>query len=306
MSAEAERDRLRRLLGSAGRPRGAHASPAAPAVRAPTAAGLPAWFRERGERSRAEEPAPRASLAVGAPRGLEIARGEQGEFAARVERYPLDHRHGRAQLGEYLACDVHALAAEARDERIAAADPARAVFLDIETNGLQGGAGSYSFLIALGRFDGDAFELWQGFLRHPGDERALLGEAARRVASASFAVTFFGKSFDRHRLEDKLRLHGLGSPLLTQPHLDLYWPCRRRFRAGLPDGRLATMERAVCGVERDDDLPGSYAPAAWLDFLAGRPHRLEAVFAHNALDVLSLPVLAGAVVRSGPEVVERS
>lgn len=66
-----------------------------------------------------------------------------------------------------------------------------------------------------------------------------------------------------------------------------------------PD-RLRTLERALSGVERSNDLPGSFAPAAWFDFLAGRAHRLEGIFRHNLDDVLSLVTLVahlGCVLR---------
>ena len=68
--------------------------------------------------------------------------------------------------------------------------------------------------------------------------------------------------------------------------------CSSDLRGAYRDQRLATFEGELCGVAREDDLPGSLAPAAWFDFLAERPHRLEAVFRHNELDVLSLVVLA--------------
>src|SRR5262249_35228449 len=63
------------------------------------------------------------------------------------------------------------------------------------------------------------------------------------------------------------------------------------------DARLRTLERELCAVEREDDLPGSRAPAAWFDFLHGRPHELEGVFRHNRDDVLSLVALAAHLAR---------
>lgn len=177
------------------------------------------------------------------------------------------------------------------DERLASLDFSRAIFLDIETTGLSGGAGTKAFLVGLGRFVDGQFELWQGFLRGPEDERALLAECAERIAASSGLVSFFGKSFDRHRLEDKMRLHGVRPPFEELPHLDLYHPCRRLYGGRFDDTRLATMERELCGVERDRDLPGAFAPAAWYDFLARRPHLLEEVFRHNRDDVLSLVTL---------------
>jgi uncharacterized protein YprB with RNaseH-like and TPR domain len=172
------------------------------------------------------------------------------------------------------------------------------VFFDTETTGLSGGAGTYVFLVGLGRFTAGRFELWQGFLPHPADEKALLEEVAERIAGASAILSFFGKSFDRHRLEDKMRLHGVAPPFAECIHLDLYHPLRRAHRGRFENCKLKTLERELVGVQRGDDLPGSFAPAAWFDFLNRRPHRLEGVFRHNADDVLSLVTLATHLGRS--------
>ncbi|MBI1380853.1 MAG: hypothetical protein GC161_07180 [Planctomycetaceae bacterium] len=236
-------------------------------------------------------PAPRA----GRPEPLE--RSPCGGFAERIVHHGCQDPHGEWPLERALLAAPTILADLARDPKLAGLDPARALYLDIETTGLSGGAGTWPFLVALGRFEhGDdgvwSFVLWQGFLEHPSEERALLVDVARRVAAAGALVTFFGKSFDRHRLEDKMRLHGIAPPFAECLHLDLYHPLRRLYAKAMADGRLATMERELLGFARHNDLPGSQAPAAWFDYLAGRPHRLEEVFEHNRLDVLSLAALA--------------
>ncbi len=143
------------------------------------------------------------------------------------------------------------LAREARDERLADLDPADALYLDTETTGLSGGSGTYVWLVGLGRFEAGRFEVWQGFLSEPAEERALLELVAGRIRAAAYVVSFFGKSFDRHRLEDKMRLHGIAPPFAEKPHLDLYWPLRRRYRGQFADCRLRTLEqRAVRGRAR--------------------------------------------------------
>ncbi|MBL8862592.1 MAG: ribonuclease H-like domain-containing protein [Planctomycetes bacterium] len=245
----------------------------------------------------ASGPPPRA-LDLGRPARLApTARGA----LARTSTFARDHAHGARSLAEGLAYDPALLAASAKDERLAGLDLSRAVYLDTETSGLSGGAGTYVFLVGLGTFGPLGFEVWQGFLADPGDERALLAETAERIAAASAVVSFFGKSFDRHRLEDKMRMHGVTPPFAALPHLDLYWPLRRLFGGRFENGRLKTLERELCGVVRDDDLPGSFAPAAWFDFLGDRPHRLEGVFRHNLEDVLSLVVLLPHAAQPLPE-----
>ena len=259
---------------------------------------LPGWLRARLSKSGSEAvSSPPVGSSAGEPRELIDFAGARGRACARVTRWALDHRHGDIELGRALGARASDLALIGIEPRLAGLTLERALYLDIETTGLAGGAGTKAFLVGLGRFIAGGFELWQGFLRGPEDEAALLDECARRVEEAGALVSFFGKSFDRHRLEDKMRVHGIEAPFERCLHLDLYHPCRRLFGAGLADGRLATMEREIAGVARLHDLPGAFAPAAWYDYLAGRAHRLEEVFEHNRDDILSLVVIASALAQ---------
>lgn len=55
------------------------------------------------------------------------------------------------------------------------------------------------------------------------------------------------------------------------------------------DCRLATAERELLGVIREDDLPGSEAPAAWLIYLrGGSAVNLRCVLTHNCQGLKSL------------------
>jgi uncharacterized protein YprB with RNaseH-like and TPR domain len=279
------------------------AAPAASAAHAPTleprkAADptshheLPAWWKSRAQRSLQAAPlAPAGQRTLGAPAELREAHTPRGAFAVREARLPLEQRHGLETLARVLDVRAELFLLLTGDERLLEFDPRRALFLDIETTGLSGGAGTKSFLVGLGWIEEREFVLWQGFLRGPEEEAALLHEVAERIESAQALVTFFGKTFDRHRLEDKMRVHGVRPPFKERAHLDLYHPLRALYRPALADARLATLERVLCGLVREDDLSGAYAPEAWYDFLAGRPHRLERVFAHNRDDVLSLATL---------------
>ncbi|HVS08650.1 MAG TPA: ribonuclease H-like domain-containing protein [Planctomycetota bacterium] len=273
------RSRLRRMLGDKAVP--ASALP-------PPREGLPAWLRARmGGRRDASDASASAAPRAGLPGELAEAPG----FAVRRETLELDSIHGQWSLAEARDARLDAFALLCGDPALQSLELERALFLDIETTGLSGGAGTHVFLVGLAWLEAGRLQLWQGFLRGPEEEPALLADVAERLRGSSGVVSFFGKSFDRHRLQDKMRVHGLRPPFARLPHLDLYHPCRRLYASALPDGRLATMERALCGFSRARDLPGSQAPAAWFDFLAGRAHRLEQVFEHNRHDVLSLVVL---------------
>ncbi len=258
----------------------------------------------RGRESAATPDPPSCARSPGLPEALEKD-PERGVFARRTS-FDISRRHGAWHLEEALTADRATLALLARDPALAEVDLRRALFLDTETTGLSGGAGTWVFLVGLGTFEDDGFRVWQGFLAEPAEEHALLEDVTARIRAASVVVSFFGKAFDRHRLEDKMRMHGIAPPFEGRPHLDLYHPLRRLYRprpapgerAVALDARLRTLESELCGVEREDDLPGSRAPAAWFDFLHGRPHELEGVFRHNLDDVLSLVTLAAHLARS--------
>jgi uncharacterized protein YprB with RNaseH-like and TPR domain len=271
----------------------------------PRRSGPPAWLQARLRATAQRRAAPQAPAAAasGLPKGPpgdpERLEDLPGGGAERLSDWSLSEPHGESRLERALEAPIEVLVRVAKDPALESLDPGNAVYFDIETTGLSGGAGTYPYLIALARFrpaaQGGGFEVWQGFMRSPADEPGMLRAAAERIAAASGVVTFFGKSFDRHRVEDKLRQHGIQSPFAARPHLDLYHPCKRLYGGAYADGKLQTLERELLGYSREHDLSGAYAPEAWFDYVAGRPHRLEEVFRHNLLDVVSLAALTGHV-----------
>ncbi len=304
MSSDPFRDRLRRLR------RDGECASSAPRVELDEdeSAARRASVHERLAR---REPAAHDTLStvdngsgrrsLGPPARLEESWVSEGRLTVRSTRFDADHLHGSFRLREVHAIDAGDVALIGCDPALARIDLSRALYFDTETTGLSGGAGTYVFLVGLGAFDERGFALWQGFLAHPADERALLAEVARRIRASGAIVSFFGKSFDRHRLEDRMRVHGIAPPFGEVCHLDLFYPLQRLYRGALADNRLCTLEAALCGVAREHDLSGAFAPAAWFDFLAGRAHDLEGVIAHNRDDVLSLVTLLAHLGRSTSE-----
>jgi uncharacterized protein YprB with RNaseH-like and TPR domain len=173
-------------------------------------------------------------------------------------------------------------------------DPARPfVCLDTETTGLATGAGTVVFLVGIGRWDGNLFRVTQFFLPDHADEPAFLGILAAELPPESWLVTYNGRSFDWPLLESRYRLHRRVPPAIAG-HLDLLPIARSLFRHRLPDARLGTVETAVCGVERIDDLPGAFVPERYQAFLRyGEAGYLHAVALHNEQDVRSLARLLG-------------
>src|SRR5687767_8161060 len=97
-----------------------------------------------GERSRATE-----------DRGLRSPSSPVGANGTTHSSLPLHHRHGNTALGAALEIPGSAIARLALDPSLASLDVRDLLFLDTETTGLAGGAGTLPFLIGLAWFEGD-------------------------------------------------------------------------------------------------------------------------------------------------------
>jgi uncharacterized protein YprB with RNaseH-like and TPR domain len=76
------------------------------------------------------------------------------------------------------------------------ADHQSTIFIDLETTGLSGGAGTVAFLVGCGYFDLGAFQVRQFLLTSFASERALLAAVAEFFDAADLIVTYNGKTFD--------------------------------------------------------------------------------------------------------------
>jgi len=109
--------------------------------------------------------------------------------------------------------------------------------------------------------------------------------------------SYNGRCYDAPLLKTRYRLARMAEPLSALDHVDLLFPTRRRYRGVWENCRLATIERELLRVMREDDLPGSQAPAAWLGYLRGGSARnLRRVAEHNHQDVVSLSLLMRRLV----------
>jgi uncharacterized protein YprB with RNaseH-like and TPR domain len=168
-------------------------------------------------------------------------------------------------------------------------DPHRVLFFDTETTGLAGGTGTRAFLLGTARWQSDALHVRQVLITRLAAEAGMLAEFARELATDPILVSYNGKSYDAPLLRTRYRLARLPDPMAGKEHVDLLHPARRRYRGAFANCRLATIEREVLGIVRDDDLPGSQAPAAWRGYLRGGSARnLGRIVVHNRQDVISL------------------
>jgi hypothetical protein len=169
----------------------------------------------------------------------------------------------------------------------------RAAFIDTETTGLAGGTGTAAFLIGLGFVEGDRFVVRQYFMRDYHEESALLEGLACDLRRFRHVVTFNGRSFDVPLLETRYRLDRGRFPLEGAPHFDLLPPARRLWKARLESCALQSLEVALLGLRRQDDVPGEAIPGIYFDYVRRRdPRALAKVFNHNRTDIVSLAALA--------------
>jgi len=236
-----------------------------------------------------------------------------GACLAIDRRYEAGRWHGRVRVGDCVVRDDASLGL--LDGRLPPPETpgasSRVVFLDIETTGLSGGAGTVAFLVGCGWFDDDAFQVRQFLLTSFAAERALLAAVTALVEPVSLVVTYNGKTFDLPVMETRWLFHRMETPFEGKRHFDMLHPARRLWRERRPDGawddgdeggcRLSALERRLLGFERVGDVPGFEVPSRYFQFLrTGDARPLEAVLEHNRFDLVSL----AAVVARGTALVE--
>lgn len=236
-----------------------------------------------------------------------------------VERhYAATSHHGRTPIGDIVrTLDEHREAWATLSRGPARQGPLPGVssegvwFLDLETTGLAGGAGTQAFLVGCAHLSDDGIAVRQFMLPGYEHERALLSEVAAWAQARGVLVTYNGKSFDVPLIETRFLFHRVPFPFEDVPHTDMLHPARCLWKVrGTPDGAgegscsLGTLERVLGGVHRVGDVPGFEIPSRYFQFVRdGDARPLEAVLEHNRLDLVSLAlVLARALelIERGP------
>ena len=229
----------------------------------------------------------------------EVVRTAHGEHFETERLWERHRRHGSvgiADLAELPADLLRPLMAGSASD----SPPARWAFLDTETTGLAGGAGTYAFLVGVGSIEPEGFRLRQFFMRDYGEEASQLCRLAEYLERFDVLVTYNGKSYDQPLLETRFRMvraqTGRLRPFDRMEHLDLLFGARRLWKLRLESCRLVELERRILGVEREGDLPGEMIPYCYFDFLRTQEaFRVVPILHHNAIDILSLACLTAIV-----------
>src|SRR5688572_23957946 len=225
--------------------------------------------------------------------------------------YRADMLHGRTPIGEIVSTigeGEEAMQLMAKAWPSANGIAGRLLFLDLETTGLFGGAGTQAFLIGCATIDGTSIRVRQFLLPGFEHERALLNAMQEWTKSHGALCTYNGRTFDVPLIETRFMFHRVACPLDGVPHLDMLHPARRMWRQrplamGTPDPddsscSLSVLEKQIAGLHRVGDVPGYEIPSRFFKFVrTGDARPLEAVMEHNRLDLISLAaVLARAIV----------
>lgn len=182
-------------------------------------------------------------------------------------------------------------------------DIEKCLFIDTETTGLSGGAGTVAFLVGVGYISRGFMTVEQFFMRDYSDEPELLYRLKAIMERFECAVHFNGKTFDMPLIRSRFTMNRMKDyPELFD--LDLLPPSRRVWKLRLESCRLANLEERVLGLERENDLPGSEVPQRYFDFLkTGDMGLVEDIIRHNRQDIFSLGLLMNKLlsVYTSPE-----
>jgi len=161
------------------------------------------------------------------------------------------------------------------------------LFFDTETLGL-GNAGV--FLIGCLALSDGELRVEQLFAQDYSEEAAILRAFAGRVGERGVLVSFNGRSFDMPLLSCRAGMWQVDlAGAERMRHVDLLYECRRRWADALPDCRLQTVEAALSGRRRQDDVPGWQIPAVYHEFVAcGDARPLGPILRHNMLDLAAM------------------
>lgn len=203
-------------------------------------------------------------------------------------RYPANYQHGNVVLG--TPTDLSALLAWSRLSERTLLSREKFLFLDTETSGLVGGAGTIVFMVGLGFWQGEEYRLIQLFLRNPAEEAAFLTTLEELLTPFPILVTYNGKSFDAPLLNNRFVLNGFQSPLHDKHHIDLLSLTRRVWRDRLVSRSLGNLEQEILHLPRgQEEIPGWMVPELYFQYLQTRnASPLYGVFYHNQMDILSL------------------
>lgn len=171
-------------------------------------------------------------------------------------------------------------------------DLERTLFIDTETTGLSGGAGTVAFLIGVGRVSGDRFVVKQYLMPDYSCEAEMLLALKQDFDSCETVVHFNGKRFDMPLIRDRLVLKRIDDYTDSIKQLDLLYPSRTVWKLRLGTCRLGYIETKILGLPERDDIPGGEIPQRYFESIRTQDATLlNDVIDHNRQDIYTLALL---------------
>ena len=174
------------------------------------------------------------------------------------------------------------------DPRVSTRKVQDLLFIDTETTGLSGGAGTLAFLVGLAYVEDDRVIVEQRLLHDFPDESEMLVWLTGHLTRCRTLISYNGKAFDMPLLESR-RITNRFAPWPAAEHLDLLFITRRLYGRRLDDCSLKSIERSVLDLHRTEDIPSHLIPDAYFRFVRDRDDsRISGIIDHNRQDLLSL------------------
>lgn len=179
----------------------------------------------------------------------------------------------------------------------AAVLPEGVAFIDTETTGLAGGAGTVAFLVGIASWVRDdagscRLRLEQFLIEDFEHEEEMLTRVMASLSKFSAVCHYNGRTFDMPVLRARCILNRMRPRAFSLPQIDLLPVARRLWKGDLPSCSLKEIERSILLMHRGPDIDGAEIPLVFYEFARGLgAERMEHVLRHNAQDIASLAAL---------------
>jgi len=218
----------------------------------------------------------------------EVVSNDEGSVYVIENIYPVSYLYGGFRLGEALGIDSGLLSLLGGED-CESINVSELLFIDAETTGLAGGAGTVAFLVGVGFFSGDYFKVRQYFMRDYDEEPAMLAELDKLFRQYKGFVSFNGKAFDINLLNDRFISNRMRPSFAQMPNIDLLFPSRKVWGLKLESCSLSSLEENILGEPRYNDIPGALIPSVYFQYLEDRDAgEMVRVIEHNRLDIMSM------------------
>ena len=162
----------------------------------------------------------------------------------------------------------------------------KSLIFDIETMGF---SSVPIILIGLACVHDNNILIDQYLSRNPKEEPAILTAFVNRLRENDTIITFNGTRFDMPFVEDRLSYHKIEETIYNKTHHDALPLSRYAWKTKLPNCRLATLEKHILGIVREDDVPSRSVPDFYRTYIRHKNiGPLVPIINHNKQDLITL------------------